>query len=97
MAANKVLLTLATFRENLVRLMRPEVLEHFAKFLDSTGNGDNSMLERYKWFVENSENGSDCRYAKMASEFFLKDQAKGAAEAVVWLYHNWAKHYNRGE
>ncbi len=92
---DQAMLNLAVLRENLRRMMYPEVLKKFAEFLESTGNQDESMLQRYKWFVENSENGADCRYAAMAKDFFLKDQAEGAAQAIIWLYHNWAKSYER--
>lgn len=92
---DQVILNLAVFRENLHKMMKPEILQKFAEFLESTGSDNHSMLERYKWFCENSENGPDCRYAGMAKEFFLKDQADGAAKAIIWLYHNWAKSYER--
>jgi len=88
-----ILLNLAKLRENLNKMMKPEILQKFADFLSATGNEDHSMLERYKWFCENSENGPDCKYAAMAKQFFLQDQADGAAKAIIWLYHNWAKSY----
>ena len=87
------LLNLAQFRENLRKMMNPKVLKEFANFLEATGTDDNGFLARYKWFCENSENGSDCRYAEMAKEFFLKEEAANAAKAIKWLYHNWAKNY----
>ncbi len=93
--ADRVLLNLATLRENLKKMMNPEVLKEFANFLESTGNDDHSMIQRYKWFIENSENGADCRYAAMAKEFFLKDQADGCAQAIIALYHSWAKSYEK--
>ena len=92
---NEPLLNLAVLRDNLRRMMDPKVLEQFAKFLEDTGNEDTSMLQRYKWFVENSENGEDCRYAEMAKQFFITDQADNAAQAIIWLYHNWAKSYEK--
>jgi len=92
---DQVLLNLATLRENLRKLMNPSILKKFAEFLDATGEEDSSMLQRYKWFVEKSENGADCRYAVLAKEFFLNDQADGAAQAIIWLYHNWAKTYEK--
>jgi len=92
---SEVLLNLAVLRENLRRMMNPKVLTQFAAFLEATGEDDSSMLQRYKWFVENGENGRDCKYAILAREFFLKDQADGAAQAIIWLYHNWAKHHEK--
>ena len=88
---DQVLLNLATLRENLRKLMNPAILKEFAEFLDATGEDDSSMLQRYKWFVENKD--ANCRYAVLAKEFFLNDQADGAAQAIIWLYHNWAKTY----
>ena len=92
-ATDDTMLNLATLRENLRKMMNPEVLKQFADFLEATGTEDSSFLTRYKWFCERGENGADCRYAVMAKEFFLKDQAEGAASAINWLYHNWSKHY----
>ena len=93
MPQDDILLNLALFRENLQKMMNPKVLEKFVEFLDATGHEDSSMLHRYKWFVENGENGADCRYARMAKDFFLQDHADGAAKAIIWLYHNWARGY----
>jgi erythromycin esterase-like protein len=88
------MMNLSQFRDNLRQLLNPEVLRHMADFLEATGSqDDNNMLARYKWFCENGENGPDCRYAVMAKEFFLRDQASDAAKALNWLYHNWSKHY----
>lgn len=75
--------------------MNPKILSEFAAFLEATGENDSSMIQRFKWFAENSENGADCRYAQMAKEFFLKDQADAAAQAIINLYHSWAKSYER--
>jgi hypothetical protein len=91
---DQTMLNLATFRENLRKMMNPEVLKEFANFLEATGD-DNSLLTRYKWFCEKGENGPNCRYAILAKEFFLKDHAAGAAKAINWLYHNWAKFYEQ--
>jgi hypothetical protein len=51
------------------------------------------MLERYKYFVEHSEDGEDCRYAAMAKKFFYEDRAKGVAKHINWLADNWARFY----
>ena len=90
---DQTMLNLAILRENLQKMMNPDILKEFANFLEATGKNDESILSRYKWFAENGENGVDCRYAVMAKEFFLKDQANGAAKAINWLYHNWSKYY----
>jgi hypothetical protein len=92
---HEALMSLAKFRKNLRALMDPQVLEHLAKFLESTGEEDHGMLERYEWFSENSENGPDCRYALMAKKFFLRDQATDVAETISWLYHNFANTYEK--
>jgi len=88
---NETMLNLAALHENLKTMMKPEVLTKFTELLESIGSPDGSMLERFKFFLE--KNGSDCRYAAMAKEFFLKDHASGCAKAICWLYHNWAKNY----
>ena len=76
---------------SLQKMMSPEILAKFADFLESTG-GDNSLIERYEWFAKNSENGTDCRYARMAKDLFIAEHADKTAEAIKWLYENWAKH-----
>lgn len=76
--------------------MKPEILKALAEFLEHTAYGDNidsSLVERYQWFCENSENGPDCRYAAMAKTFFLEDQAVNVANDINWLYENWSKFY----
>lgn len=90
---DEILLNLSQFRENLKILMKPEVLQKLAEFLEETADQEHSMLEKYKWFVENSQDGLDCKYASAAKEFFLENQAEQAAKAVIWLYENWAKAY----
>ena len=88
--------TLVSLRKSLKAYLTPEILQKLAEFIEKTGN-DNSMIERYVWFSENSEDGPDCRYAKMSKEFFEKEYAKGVAEVVIWLYHNWAVNYEHKE
>jgi hypothetical protein len=51
------------------------------------------MLEKYRWFCENAENGSECKYAVMAKRLFYQLEAKEAAKAINWLYHNFGKKY----
>jgi phosphopantetheinyl transferase (holo-ACP synthase) len=87
------ILNLATFRENLKKMMKPEILSHFMRFLECTENNNGSMLERFKLLTETSEYAADCKYAQMAKEFFLKDQAEACAKALCWLYKNWARIY----
>lgn len=92
-ATDLTMLNLSTLRTNLKKMMRPEILSKFTEFLEVTENSDGSMLERFKRITETSEYAADCKYAVMAKEFFLKDQAEAAAKALCWLYHNWAKTY----
>jgi hypothetical protein len=92
---DQVLLNLAVLRENPKKMMHPEVLRYFADFLTATGEDDNTMLDRFKFFAEHSEHGTDCSYAVAAKQFFLRDQACDAAKAIIWLYHNWAKSYDK--
>ena len=93
---HKNLLDIKAYVENLKHLMDPQVLQHLADFLAATeSNNQSSMLDRYKWFSD--KNGEDCYYATKAKEFFELDQAKHAAKAIVWLYHTWAKQYEKGK
>ena len=89
---DKTLLELSDLRKSLKKLIKPEVLNHIVDFLDNTG-GDKSMIERYDWFCHNSEHGGDCKYARIAKEIFLKDEAKSVAKTIIWLYNNWARFY----
>jgi hypothetical protein len=87
-----VLLVLAELRSDLKEFLKPEVLSRLVDLIESCGP-ENSMLERYQYFCEHSEDGPDCRYAAMAKKFFLEDRAKGVAEHINWLYENWARFY----
>ena len=87
------MLNLATLRENLKKMMDPKVLSKFAEYLEVTDDPNGSMLERFKGITETSEYGGDCRYAQLAKEFFLKNQAEECAKAICWLYDNWARFY----
>ena len=94
MPISEPLIKLAELRDSLKSFLRPEILKELANFLEATG-GDNSFIDRYKWFCENTTNGPDCRYAAMSKEFFLKDHAEQTAKAINWLYENFAKFYEK--
>jgi hypothetical protein len=48
-------------------------LNNLAKRISSHGGKVNeSMAERYKYFVEHSERGKDCSYAKKCQDLFLR-------------------------
>lgn len=85
------MLNLASLRDNLKLLMNPKVLQGLVDLLEVLGPDDNSLLERYRFFVE--KNGTDCRYAAMSKQFFLDDHAEACAKAINWLYHNWSCSY----
>ena len=87
------MMNLSVLRENLQKMMDPKVLAKFADLLDSMNNENGSYLDRYRYFA--NKNGSECRYATMAKEFFLKDNAEACAKAINWLYHNWSKFYEK--
>ena len=89
---NDVLIRLATLREDLKEFLKPEVLNKLVDFIQDCGP-DNSMLERYKYFSEHSDQGKDCRYAAIAKKFFLEDRADKVARDIQWLFENWAKFY----
>ena len=65
------LIRLSRLVKQLRDLMRPEVLSNLAKFIESVGDSETTLVEKYDWFCHNSENGSDCRYAKMSRNLFL--------------------------
>lgn len=89
------LIELSNLRKSLRQIIQPEILTELANFLEATGGTDNnpSLVEKYDWFCNHSENGPDCRYAAMAKNLFLADEATKTAKAINWLYHNWSKHY----
>ena len=81
MTEDNVIRQLLELRNTLKGYLQPEILKKLVEFVGATG-GDHSMIERYVWFADNSENGTDCRYAKMAKHFFEEEQAKGIADAI---------------
>lgn len=95
MEKDNTLIRLSEFRDLLKELMVPEVLNQLATFIEDTEDtsSDTSMLEKYRWFCENAENGPECRYAKMAKNLFYQLEAKKAAKTINWLYHNFGKKY----
>lgn len=97
MSQDDTLIKLSKLRKNLKEFMKPEILKSLASLLEHTAYGDGSLVERYQWFCENAENGPDCRYAAMAKNFFLADQAENTAKDIIWLYENWAKVYKENK
>lgn len=89
---DEAMLNLGALRENLNKMMRPEILQEFARLLEATDSPNGSMLDRFKHFHER-KTGEKCRYSELAKEFFLRDDAQGCAKAICWLYRNWAKEY----
>ena len=95
MSENKTLIELAQLRKSLRQLIQPEILAELVKFLEATGgnNTNPSLVEKYEWFCKNSENGPDCRYAAMAKNIFLANEAEATAKTINNLYHSWSKNY----
>lgn len=85
------LLRLAALRESLISLMNKETLAQLANLLDAIGSNPGSYVNQYKTWTES--NGPDCRYAVMAKNFFLKNDAENIAKLICSLYHDWAKCY----
>jgi len=83
------LMNLAILRQNLQKMMDPQVLKKLVELLEAMNSDNGSLLERYKYFVE--KNDKECRYAIMAKEFFERDNANSCAMAINWLYHNWSQ------
>ena len=92
---DNVMYKLAEFRDNLASLMDTQVLGKLAEFLTDTISEDVEALSKYKWMVENSVDGLDCKYAAVAKNFFLENCAENAAKTICWLYNNWAKMYDK--
>ena len=90
-----ILIKLSHLRKSLRQLIQPEILNELANFLEATGGDNNnpSLVEKYEWFCNNAENGPDCRYAAMAKNIFLANEADKTAKAINWLYYNWSRHY----
>jgi hypothetical protein len=87
-----VLIRLANLREDLKEFLKPEILSKLVDLIEDCGP-ENGMLERYKWFCNNSDQGKDCRHAAMAKRFFFEDKADKVAKDIIWLYESWAKFY----
>lgn len=85
------MLNLAVLRDNLNKLLDPEVLQKLVELSESLGTNESDYLERYRFFI--NKNGEECRYAHMAKEFFINDHGKSCAQAINNLYHNWSKFY----
>lgn len=88
---DRTLFKLAELKESLSALMDPKVLGMMASLLDSFGGKGKTSIEQYKFWIE--KNGSNCRYAAIAKEFFLNDNASNVAKDIISLYDNWAKYY----
>jgi hypothetical protein len=86
-----ILLILAEFKEDIQNFTDPEILKKFLDFRLALGGDRDSFVIQYKTWTK--KNGPDCRYATMAKNFFLQEQASKVAEVINYLYHNWSKHY----
>lgn len=95
MQNNEILIRLSKLKKSLNSLMNPDILKKLASLLDAFGPGNRSFVEQFEFWVE--KNGSDCRYATMAKEFFLQENASGVAKEICYLYNNWAKFYEKGD
>ena len=49
-------------------------------------SGD-SLIEKYSYFVTNSEHGRDCTYAKKTEALFFKDQYSKVRSKILELNH----------
>ena len=88
---NDTLLKLAFLRESLLKFTKPQVLKKIINLQEALGTDKNAFIQQFKFWIQ--KNGTDCRYAAMAKQFFLEDQATRVAEQINWLYHNWSKFY----
>lgn len=88
---SQTLLKLASLRDTLITLTKPNILKKLIDLTEALGTDRNSFLKQFEFWTQ--KNGEDCRYAAMAKQFFLKEQAKSVAKEINWLYHNWSKYY----
>jgi hypothetical protein len=89
MEENDMMLVLERLRSSLDDFFKPETLDGFLKLREALG-GDSGLVARYKWFSENSELGSNCRYAKMAKHYFLEENGENVIMLIKYLYDNFA-------
>lgn len=90
-ARNDTLLRLAALRDSLVQIMNPRVMSKIVDLTEALGTDRNTFLSQFQFWLK--KNGDDCRYAAMAKNFFLQDQAEVVAKEINWLYHNFSKDY----
>jgi hypothetical protein len=88
---NNNLVNLGKLRESLKLLMNPELLGKLADLLEAMGSDKNSFLKQFNFWLE--KNGEDCRYAEIAKQFFIEEEAEGIAKQIITLYHDWARYY----
>lgn len=86
---------LGELRDSLKAFMIPNTLQKIADLLESFGNDRNSFVRQYNFWID--KNGPDCKYAQIAKDFFERDQAESIAKSIIWLYHNFAVVYEKGE
>ena len=86
---NDMMITLNKLRLSLDKVMKPEVLDFLLKLKEALGDED-GLLARYSWFMENSEAGENCHYAKMAKHLFVENNSDNVIELIKILYENFA-------
>ena len=82
------LLALHALKKALHNLMQPEVLEKFVELRANLEEG--GMLDRYAYFLTQSEQKEDCRYTKMAAHYFVEEHGENVINLIRWLNDNWA-------
>jgi hypothetical protein len=75
----------------LRELLVPDVLSSLLSLLKELGEEDESMLDRYMWWIDNSVQGEDCRYAQVTKTIFEKESSFLVAQKIKDIYENWAK------
>ena len=91
MINNEILLRLSQFKKSLKSLMDPKILEKLVSLLEAFGDKSTTSVEQFEFWIQ--KNGDDCRYATIAKEIFLNDNASNVAKEIIYLYENWAKYY----
>lgn len=85
-----VLVEINKLRIVLEQILVPEVLDKLVQLQEELGD-ESGFVNRYDWFLHNSEYKSDCAYTKMAKNLFLAEHGENVVDLIKWLYNNFAK------
>lgn len=52
---------------------------------------EKAQTERWVWFASNSENGKDCKYARVAAQIFFQEYDQKIKDKIKYLYDKYYK------